>query len=146
VTTVAARIGYDKVDIGTEIPTRRLTVKRVDLLRYCGACSDFTMTHWNERVAKSVGLPDVIAHGTFTIAEAVRVATDWAGDPGALIEYSVRRFSHPVVVPDDDEGATLDVSGRVEKKLQDKRVVIRLSARSGGREVMSGARAVIQLS
>ena len=75
--TVAARVDYDDIEVGTEVPGQRFTVKRVDLLRYCGACSDFTMTHWNERVAKSVGLPDVIAHGTITIAEAVRIVTDW---------------------------------------------------------------------
>ncbi|MFI9169425.1 MaoC/PaaZ C-terminal domain-containing protein [Streptomyces lincolnensis] len=143
---MAARVRYDEVGVGTEIPSREFTVKRVDLLRFCGACSDYTMTHWNERVAKAVGLPDVIAHGTFTIAEAVRVVTDWAGDPGALVEYSVRRFSHPVVVPDDDEGARLDVRGRIEKKLDDNQVVVRLSASSGGREVMSGARAVVRLA
>ena len=42
----------------------------------------------------------------FTMAEAGRVVTDWAGDPGAVLEYGVR-FSAPVPVPDDDAGTTL---------------------------------------
>lgn len=144
--TVAAHVDYDDIEVGTEVPGQRFTVKRIDLLRFCGACSDFTMTHWNERVAKSVGLPDVIAHGTFTIAEAVRIVTDWTEDPGTLLEYSVRRFTRPVVVPDDEDGAMVDVTGYVERKLPGRRAVIRLSAVSGGHQVMAGARAVVQLA
>ncbi|MEX1655097.1 MaoC/PaaZ C-terminal domain-containing protein [Streptomyces pseudovenezuelae] len=143
---MAARIAYADVQVGTEIPARDITVQRIDLLRYCGACSDYTMTHWNERVAKSVGLPDVIAHGTYTIAAAVRVLTDWVGDPSALLEYSVRRFTRPVVVPDDDIGATVRISGAVERLLDGNRAQIRLRARFEGLEVMSGARAVVRLA
>ncbi|MGI5458717.1 MaoC/PaaZ C-terminal domain-containing protein [Streptomyces sp. CA-249302] len=143
---MAAQVSYDDVRVGTEMPARDITVKRIDLLRYCGACSDFTATHWNERIAKSVGLPDVIAHGTYTIAAAVRVLTDWVGDPAALLEYSVRRFTRPVVVPDDDAGATVRISGAVEELLDDRRAVVRLRARFDGLEVMSGARAVVRLA
>ncbi len=72
-------------------------------MQYAGASGDFNPIHWNERFAREVGLPDVIAHGMFTMAEAIRVVTDWAGDPpGAVVEYGVR-FTKPVVVPDDDK-------------------------------------------
>ena len=77
--------------------------RRADLVRYAGASGDFNVIHWNERVATSVGLPDVIAHGMFTMALAGRVVTDWVGDPGAVLEYGVR-FTRPVPVPDDDAG------------------------------------------
>jgi len=129
---MAAKVAHDDIEVGTEIPAQDITVRRVDLLRYCGACSDFTATHWNERIAKAVGLPDVIAHGTYTIAAAVRVVTDWAGDPSALVEYSVRRFTRPVVVPDDDAGATVRITGVVERKLDDRRAVIRCAPASKG--------------
>ncbi len=141
-----ALINYDEVEVGTRIPEQDLVLRRVDLLRYCGACSDFTATHWNERVAKSVGLPDVISHGTLNIAEAVRIVTDWVGDPGALIEYRVQRFTRPVAVPDDDQGTAIHVAGTVEKKLPGRRVMVRLRASCNGTEVMSGARAVVQLA
>ncbi|MGI8699401.1 MAG: 3-hydroxyacyl-ACP dehydratase, partial [Mycobacteriales bacterium] len=59
-------------------------------------------------------------------------------------EYGVR-FSSMVVVPDDDEGATLEVSGVVEDKLDAGRVVVALTARSGGSKVLTAARAVVQL-
>jgi hypothetical protein len=70
--------------------------------------------------------------------------TDWAGDAGVLVEFGVR-FSAPVVVPDDDIGATIEVSGTVEEKLDDNRVAVALTARSGGAKVLTRARAVVRL-
>ena len=137
-------IRYDDVSVGDEIPARDFTVQRIDLVMYCGASGDFNVIHWNERIARLVGLPDVIAHGMFTMAQAGRVVTDWVGDPGAVVEYGVR-FSSPVVVPDDDTGATLEVSGVVADKLDGRRVAVDLAARSGESKVLTRARAVVQL-
>jgi len=39
------------------------------------------------------------------------------------------RFSAPVVVPDDDKGAAINVTGKVEEKLDDNRVALALTAR-----------------
>jgi acyl dehydratase len=139
---------YDEVEVGAELPPQSFPVQRANLIMYCGASGDFNIIHWNERVAKAVGLPDVIAHGMFTMALAGRVVTDWAGDPGAVQSYRVR-FSRPVVVPDDDAGAVLTVRGRVEDKLDGGRVVVGLTATVGDGEsagkVLSGARAVVRL-
>jgi acyl dehydratase len=137
-------MNYDDVNVGDEIPARDFPVQRINLVMYCGASGDFNPIHWNERFAKMVGLPDVIAHGMFTMAEAARVVTDWAGDPGAVESYKVR-FSKPVVVPDDDKGATLTVGGRVEEKLDGNRVVVVLEAKSGDDLVLQGARATVRL-
>jgi acyl dehydratase len=138
-------MNYDDVNVGDEIPARDFPVQRINLVMYCGASGDFNPIHWNERFAKLVGLPDVIAHGMFTMAEAARVVTDWAGDPGAVEEYKVR-FSKPVVVPDDNAGATLTVGGRVEEKLDGNRVVVVLEARSADDLVLQGARATVRLA
>jgi acyl dehydratase len=139
---------YDDVEVGTELPAQTFPVQRAHLVMYAGASGDFNIIHWNERIAKAVGLPDVIAHGMLTMAEAGRVVTDWAGDPGAVESYGVR-FSRPVVVPDDDRGATLTVRGRVEEKLDGGRVVVGLTATVGDGEaaqkVLSGARTVVRL-
>ncbi|MGH3319785.1 MAG: MaoC family dehydratase [Streptosporangiaceae bacterium] len=142
---MTVRVAYDDVEVGTEIPPRTYQVQRVNLVMYCGASGDFNVIHWNERVAKSVGLPDVIAHGMYTMAEAGRLVTDWAGDPGAVESYGVR-FSSPVVVPDDDKGATLEVSGVVEEKLEDGRVTVAITARAGEAKVLTRARAVVRLA
>jgi acyl dehydratase len=135
---------YDTVEVGTELPGQTFPVHRVNLVMYAGASGDFNPIHWNERFATSVGLPNVIAHGMFTMAEAVRVVTDWVGDPGAIEEYGVR-FSRPVVVPDDDRGATIEVTGTVAEKLDGNRVRVELAARSNGQAVLSRARAVVRL-
>ena len=142
---MTAKLSYDDVEVGTEVPAQTFQVQRVNLIQYCGASGDYNVIHWNERVATSVGLPNVIAHGMFTMAEAGRVVTDWAGDPGAVVEYGVR-FSSPVVVPDDDQGATLQVSGKVAEKLEGGRVAVDLDARVGDSKVLAKARAVVQLA
>lgn len=142
---MSPNVRYDAVEVGTELPAQSYQIQRADLVKYCGASGDFNVIHWNERVAKAVGLPDVIAHGMYTMAEAGRILSDWVGDPGAIEEYGVR-FSAPVVVPDDDVGATVEVSGVVEEKLDNNRVAVGLTARSGEANVLTKARAVVQLA
>ena len=137
-------VSYADVVPGAELPTVTYPVTRLSLVKYSGASGDFNVIHWNERAARSVGLPDVIAHGMFTMAQAGRYVTDWAGDAGALVEFGVR-FSAPVVVPDDDVGAAIEVSGTVEDKLDGNRVVLGLTARSGAAKVLTRARAVVRL-
>lgn len=137
--------GYADVEPGTEIPPKSYRATRLDLVKYAGASGDFNVIHWNERVARSVGLPDVIAHGMYTMAQAGRYVTEWAGgDPGAIAEFGVR-FSAMVPVPDDDEGATIELSGTVAKKLGDNLVAVDLVARAGGTKVLTRARAVVRL-
>jgi acyl dehydratase len=138
------RVSYDEVEVGTQLPAQTFPVQRVNLVMYAGASGDFNVIHWNERIATAVGLPNVIAHGMFTMAEACRVVTDWAGDPGAVVDYGVR-FTRPVVVPDDDTGAVLEVTGVVAEKLPDGRVTVDLSARAAGQTVLARARAVVRL-
>ena len=142
---MTARISYDDVAVGTELPAQQFPVTRAHLVRYAGASGDFNVIHWNERVARSVGLPDVIAHGMFTMALAARVVTDWLGDPGALVDYGVR-FTRPVPVPDDETGALVEVSGVVADKLDDRRVRVDLTATSGGDKVLGRAQAVVRLA
>jgi acyl dehydratase len=141
---MAAGISYDDVEAGTELPGQTFGIERGSLVMYAGASGDFNPIHWNPRFATEVGLPDVIAHGMFTMAQAGRVLTDWAGDPGAVEEYGVR-FTKPVVVPDDEDGAALVVSGVVKEKLDDRRVRVELTARSGGDKVLAQAKAVVRL-
>ncbi len=130
-------------EIGTTLPERTFAVDRAMLVRYAGASGDFNPIHWNERVASAVGLPDVIAHGMLTMALAGRVVTEWAGDPGAVVEYSVR-FTRPVVVPNDDAGTTVSVTGKVTKRNHDGTLVVTLTATCGGDKVLGAARATVR--
>ncbi|MEV3860247.1 MaoC family dehydratase [Streptomyces sp. NPDC050095] len=141
---MATTIKYDEVEVGTELPPQTFSVTRATLVQYAGASGDFNPIHWNEKFAVEVGLPDVIAHGMFTMAEAIRVVTDWTGDPAAVVEYGVR-FTKPVVVPNDDKGAEIEVSAKVAVKLDDHRVRVDLVAMSAGQKVLGMSRAVVQL-
>lgn len=140
----ADRPSWDGVEVGDTIPPLTVTLTRADLVRYAGASGDFNPIHWSGRVADSVGLPGVIAHGMLTMAQAARVLTAWAGDPGAVLDYGVR-FTKPVVVPDDDTGAQLEVTGRVLEKLPERRVSVELTATAAGTRVLGRARAVVRL-
>jgi len=135
---------FADVTVGAQLPPVSYPVARLSLVKYCGASGDFNYIHWNDRIARSVGLPNVIAHGMFTMAQAGRYVTDWAGDAGAVVDFSVR-FSAMVVVPDDDTGATIDLSGTVEEKLDGNLVAVALTARSGDAKVLTRARAVVRL-
>jgi acyl dehydratase len=141
---MATGLSFDQVAVGDELPARTFPLTRADLVRYAGASGDFNVIHWNERVARAVGLPNVIAHGMLTMATAVRLVSDWCGDPGAVLEYGVR-FTKPVVV-DDEAGATVDVSGLVGARDQDARTVtVDLTATCAGEKVLGRARAVVRL-
>lgn len=93
-----------ELEVGQEVLNRTIPISRADLVRYAGASGDYNTIHWNERFAKEVGLPNVIAHGMLTMALAVGPITQWAGNPGAVIDYRTR-FSKPVVVPDAENGS-----------------------------------------
>jgi acyl dehydratase len=138
------QVSFDDVKVGAELAPVSYPATRLSLVKYCGASGDFNVIHWNERIARSVGLPNVIAHGMFTMAQAGRYVTDWAGPQAVVVDFGVR-FSSPVVVPDDDIGATIEVSATVEEKLDGNRVVLALTARSEGTKVLTRTRAVVRL-
>ncbi len=126
---------------GDELPPLSLRVTRADLVRYAGASGDFNPIHWSDRVASSVGLPGVIAHGMLTMALAGRLVTQWAGDPAAVRSYGVR-FTRPVLVPDDDEGALVEFSGTVSGVV-DGVATIAITAKFDGKTVLGRATAEV---
>jgi acyl dehydratase len=133
------------VEVGTELPPLTVTLRREDLVRYAGASGDFNPIHWNDRMAAALGLPGVIAHGMLTMASAARVVTDWLDDPADLVEYGVR-FTKFVVVPDDDKGATVTFSAKVDKLTDDGHAEIDITALAGEEKVLGRARAVVRIS
>ncbi|MFC4942673.1 MaoC/PaaZ C-terminal domain-containing protein [Pseudonocardia sp. GCM10023141] len=128
---------------GDELPPLSLRVTRADLVRYAGASGDFNPIHWSDRFASGVGLPGVIAHGMLTMALAGRLVTQWVGDPSAVRSYGVR-FTRPIVVPDDDEGALLELTGKVSD-VTDGVARIAITAKFDGRTVLGKAVAEVAL-
>jgi acyl dehydratase len=141
---VAARPRYDDVDKGTRLPALVHRIRRVDLVRYAGASGDFNVIHWSDRVASAAGLPGVIAHGMLTLGVAVRLASEWSGDPAAVVRCG-GRFAKVVPVPDDMRGVDLVVEGVVAQKLDRPRVKVELTVRCAGVKVLTRCFAVVAL-
>jgi len=132
------------VEVGQQLPSLTIHVDRADLVRYTGASLDRNRLHWDERFARSVGLPDVIAHGMFTMGSVVNVVSDWVGDAGRVVEYGVR-FTKPVVVPYEG-GADVEVAGVVKAvDAQTRRATIDLKVTCGAEKVLGRALAVVVL-
>jgi len=133
----------DGVQIGTDLPSLSVRFTRERLVRYAGASTDFNPIHYSEHFARQVGLPGVIAHGMLSMGTALRVVTNWVGDPGRVISYAVR-FTRPVVVPDDADGVEVQFSGSVSA-IEGSLVTISIEATSDGQRVLGAARAEVDL-
>lgn len=132
-----------RVAVGDRLPGLTVRFTRETLVRYAGASTDFNPIHYSNHYAAQVGLPGVIAHGMLTMGSALRVVTDWVGDPARVRSYFVR-FTKPVVVPDDTDGTEV-VFGGVVQAVDDRLATISIEAVSGELKVLGAARAVVDL-
>ena len=140
-------IALSELAVGQEIGSTTLEISRADLVRYAGASGDFNPIHWNERFARSVELPGVIAHGMFTMGAAVQLVTDWIGDPGAVLDYQTR-FTRPVLVEDieDAPGAVVNVTGTIGAIDTDNSTArVDLTVTFNGQKVLVKAQAVVRI-
>ena len=128
---------------GTVLPRITEHLTRDTLVRYAGASTDFNPIHWSDRAADALGLPGVIAHGMLTMGTALRVVTDWCGDPARVLSYYVR-FTKPVVVPDTEAGATVSFGGTVTK-VDDGVATVSIEALFDGVKVLGAATAEVRL-
>ena len=96
---------------GDIVAEHTFSLTRDALVRYAGASGDFNAIHYRDDVARSVGLPGVLAHGMLTMGIAVQPVVDWLGTQGVITEYGVR-FTRPVLV-DPPEGASVTVVAKV---------------------------------
>lgn len=140
-------IALSELSKGAEIGSTTLEISRADLVRYAGASGDFNPIHWNERFAREVDLPGVIAHGMFTMGAAVQLVSDWIGDPGAVIDYQTR-FTRPVLVEDVDgaPGAVVEVAGVIGAVDPDNSTArVDLTVTFNGQKVLVKAQAVVRV-
>ena len=151
-------VRFEDLEKGQDIGLRTVELSRASLVRYAGASGDFNPIHWNERLAQSVGLSGVIAHGMLTMGTAVQLVSDWAGDPGAIVDYQTR-FTKPVPVADAPGGENPDtptnaltISGKVgalNEEERTARIDLTVTARDEeGKEqkVLMKSQAVVRLS
>ena len=141
----AARAAYE-IDVicAKGFPSYFLIV--ADLVNYAGVSGDLNPIHWDDEIAKQVGLDTAIAHGMLTMGLGGGYVTSWVGDPGAVTEYNVR-FTAVVPVPNDGVGAEIVFNGRVKSvDTETKSVTIALSATSGGKKIFGRAVAIAKLA
>ena len=131
------------VEVGLELPSLELAFTRTDLVRYAGASGDFNPIHHSDHAARAIGLDGVLAHGMLTMGRALRVVTDWVGDPARVVSYGVR-FTRPVPVPDDGVGATVTVNARVTK-VADGLATVAIEALLGDAKVLGAANAEVRI-
>jgi acyl dehydratase len=137
---------FGSVKVGDELPEQVITLTRSDLVNYAGVSGDLNPIHWDDEIAKQVGLDTAIAHGMLTMGLGGGYLTSWVGDPGAVTEYNVR-FTAVVPVPNDGKGADIVFTGRVKSiDEESKTVVIALTATTGGKKIFGRAVATAKLA
>ena len=133
--------GASVIEIGTVVASHEFEINRALLKQYADASGDQNPIHQDEAFAKSVGLPDVIAHGMLTMALAGKYISDWAGGPQNVKEFSAR-FTKPVIVP-AEKSVDLTVSATVVEVIG-KSVRLEISATSQGVKVLGMAKALVE--
>ena len=121
---------------------RIFKIDRELLKRYANASGDRNPIHQDEAFAKSVGLPDVIAHGMLTMGLVGQFVSDWAGGSANVKEFSAR-FTKPVVVPANTT-VELVVSGVANEENDLYR--LELTATVDGVKVLGMAKALVKRS
>jgi acyl dehydratase len=125
----------------TSLDTQVFTITRADLVAYAGASGDHNPIHQDEAVARSVGLPGVIAHGMYTMALAARALEAWF--PGAEVVSFGCKFTNPVVVPAEG-GVDVEVAGEA-RPAEDGLTTVALAVTSGGQKVLGMPKAVVRV-
>ncbi len=115
-------------------------VTRADLVAYAAASGDHNPIHQDEDVARSVGLPGVIAHGMYTMALTARAVATWF--PAAEVVSLSCKFTNPVVVPADG-AVEVVVAGEV-KGSADGLTTVALTVTSGDQKVLGMPKAVVR--
>lgn len=124
----------------TSLETRTFTVTRADLVRYAAASGDHNSIHQDDEVARSVGLPGVIAHGMYTMALAARAVGEWF--PGVEVVSLGCKFTNPVVVPAEG-GVDIEVAGEA-KQPEDGLTTVALTVTCAGQKVLGMPKAVLR--
>lgn len=127
---------FTQAKVGDLLPELQLPpLTRHMLALYCGASGDHNPLHTDIDFARRAGLPDVIAHGMFSMALLGRLLTRWAPQD-RLRTYNVR-FTGQVGI-----GEILTCAGTVEAIVEqagERRARLRLTARKqNGDQVLAG--------
>ncbi len=108
--------------------------------RYAGASGDFNPIHIDVDFAKSVGLPQNILHGLYSMAQVARACTNAAGgDPRSLKRLSVQ--FRGMGFPEQE----IAVTGEVTEE-DDGRLVVAAEAAQGDNRIIRKGEAELRTS
>lgn len=130
--------------VGTELPTWTVTISRETVAMFCGASLDYVGPHISARIARSVGLPDLIAHRALITAKALIGLNDLLGDPAAVVDCHTR-YIKPVAVPDDGVGAVLVVHGEVTGRPEPDLAAVACTVSSPQGELLARVRVLVRI-
>jgi acyl dehydratase len=136
----------NELEAGQVVFTADYPVERADLAAYAEASGDRNPIHLDEAAAKAAGLPDVIAHGMYTMGLVSRAVLEWVAESGLdarLADFSAR-FAKPVVVPAEG-GARVAIEGKV-RKVDAASVELAITVTSGGERVLAPSRATLAVN
>jgi acyl dehydratase len=119
---------------GAEIPQLRVTPDKYLTARYAGASGDFNPIHIDPEFARAVGLPGMILHGLWTMAQVARAQTEAAGGPEHLKRLSVQ--FRGMGIPEQE----IVVSG-VVREASDGGVLVDTVAEQAGNQIIRNAEA-----
>jgi acyl dehydratase len=124
---------------GEALPELRVTPDAGLTKRYAEASGDPNPIHTDPEFARSVGLPGVILHGLYSMAQVARAHTEAAGgDPRALKRLSVQ--FRGMGFPEQEIIVTASV-----KDASNGRVVTETEAAQGDNRIIRNAEAELEL-
>ena len=128
------------IEVGAAIPELRVTPDKYLPHRYAGASGDFNPIHIDPEFAKTVGLPQNILHGLYSMALTARGCAALAGgDPRALKSLEVQ--FRGMGIPEQE----VVVSGTISE-IDGHRVAVELIAEQSGKKIIRNGRAELELA
>ena len=142
---MTAKVRFEDVKVGDEIPSLSKVVKREEVKAYADASGDQNPLHQDDNFARSVGFPGIIAHGMFSMAHLTKAITDWLGNPAALKSLKVQ--FRAVVFMDETLVAKGSIVSLDESTRRARLAVTAEVDRAGARQlVIKNSEAEVELS
>jgi acyl dehydratase len=124
---------------GDSLPELRITPDAGLTKRYAEASGDPNPIHFDPDFAQKVGLPGVILHGLWSMAQVARAHTDAAGgDPRSLKRLRVQ--FRGMGFPEQEVVVTATV-----KEADDGRILTETVAAQGDNQIIRNAEAEVEL-
>ena len=112
-----AKLFWEDIEVGMEIPPYQKVVTLMELNRYAGANDEFVLIHMDRDYSQNVArLPDVIVMGNLKYAYLANMMTEWIGEDGTLKRLSAQYRGMDIPGPALSTEPTMICKGKVTNK------------------------------